>query len=66
MGLEGVAPGPGGPRRRLVRSYSCHQFEPGAPRGPGLGRLVPLRFTDEEVFMAPPPGPDYPASSKRG
>ena len=58
-------------RRRLGRSRSCHQFEPG--RGGGFGALgrPALRFTDEEVFMAPPPGPEFPAgfcpgSGKRG
>jgi hypothetical protein len=54
--------------RRLVRSYSCHQLQPAAPGLlPGCRPIG--RFTDEEVFLAPPPGPAGSTgllSSKRG
>ena len=60
-------------KRRLWRSYSCHQFDArGAflQWGLGLGACFPmdvgrplLRFTDEEVFLANHPGADYVSSN---
>merc|ERR1719510_605277 len=46
---------------KLGRSHSCFQLEPGRC----WGRQT-FRFTDEEVFMAPNPGPEFPTNSKQG
>ena len=64
-------------KRRLWRSYSCHQFDARGALlqwGLGLGAFFPmdvgmgmgrplLRFTDEEVFLANHPGADYASSN---
>ena len=65
---------------KLGRSHSCFQLEPGRCWGRQTFRLSCeqecnimcsevyfwFRFTDEEVFMAPNPGPEFPANSKQG
>ena len=67
--------------RRLIRSYSCHQFDARGALlqfGVGLGACFPTgmevginigrplpKFTDEEVFLASHPGADYTTAKRK-